>query len=86
MSAQTRLEALKLAVAHGLPPADTLQVADNYDSYILEGARLTQKSDDVVVGRPEHTEVPSTPDEGVVEGPASGEERRPRKKRRRRTK
>jgi hypothetical protein len=39
---QIRLEALKLAVTHGLGPADTLQVSDQYFNYISTGPKIAQ--------------------------------------------
>ena len=39
---QTRLEALKLAITHGLGPADTLQVSDQYFNYISTGPKIVQ--------------------------------------------
>jgi|TARA_R110000824_G_scaffold302679_1_gene490442 hypothetical protein len=39
---QARLEALKLALTHGVSPEKTLEIAELYFKYIEEGAKIVE--------------------------------------------
>jgi len=39
---QARLEALKLAMTHGLSPEETLRLAEEYFQYIEEGLKVME--------------------------------------------